>query len=148
MKVVLQKVKEAHVVVEGEILSQIDQGFMLLVGVQKGDTTGEADYLVNKINKLRVFEDGEGKMNLSIHEVSGQVLSISQFTLLANTKKGNRPSFTEAAAPAEATELYDYFNEELRKTGLTVGEGQFGAQMDVSLINDGPVTIIFDTDAK
>ena len=148
MKVVLQKVKEAHVVVEGEILSQIEQGFMLLVGVQKEDTTGEADYLVNKINKLRVFEDGEGKMNLSIHEVSGQVLSISQFTLLANTKKGNRPSFTEAAAPAEATKLYDYFNEELRKTGLTVGEGQFGAQMDVSLINDGPVTIILDTDAK
>ncbi len=148
MKVVLQKVKQASVVVEGSILGEIQEGYVLLVGVAKGDTETEADYLVKKINGLRIFEDEEGKMNLDIHQVKGEVLSISQFTLLANTKKGNRPSFTDSAHPEEALKLYHYFNEQLRSHDLVVKEGEFGAHMSVTLENDGPVTIIFDTDNK
>lgn len=148
MKVVLQKVSKASVSVEGNVLSEIKQGFMLLVGVKTGDTKAEADYLANKVSKMRVFEDQDDKMNLSIHDVKGEILSISQFTLLANTKKGNRPSFIEAARPVEATALYEYFNGKLREAGLTVAEGQFGAHMEVGLVNDGPVTIVLDTDDK
>lgn len=148
MKVVVQKVSHARVSVEGEVLAEIKEGLMLLVGVQEGDTRAEADYLSNKISKMRIFEDGEGKMNLAIAEVGGEILSISQFTLLANTKKGNRPSFTAAAKPGEATELYQYFNQQLRQAGLVVGEGEFGAHMAVEIVNDGPVTIILDTDQK
>lgn len=148
MKVVLQKVSQASVSVDQQLISEIALGLVLLVGVKEGDTEKEADYLANKISKMRIFEDADDKMNLSIHEVQGEVLSISQFTLLANTKKGNRPSFIEAAKPDEATELYDYFNQKLLETGLKVAEGQFGAHMAVSLINDGPVTIVLDTDQK
>ena len=148
MKVVVQKVSHASVAVAGEVLAEIKTGLMLLVGVKTGDTEAEADYLANKIAKMRIFEDEQEKLNLSVQDIGGEILSISQFTLLAQTKKGNRPSFIEAARPAEATALYHYFNEALRAQGLPVGEGQFGAQMAVSLINDGPVTIVLDTDQK
>ncbi|WP_314065696.1 D-aminoacyl-tRNA deacylase [uncultured Vagococcus sp.] len=148
MKVVLQKVSQASVSVDQQVIANVGLGLMLLVGVKTGDTEKDADYLANKISKMRIFEDSEDKMNLSVHDVKGEVLSISQFTLLANTKKGNRPSFTEAAKPDEATALYDYFNEKLRETGLSVSEGQFGAHMAVSLVNDGPVTIVLDSENK
>lgn len=148
MKVVLQKVSQASVSVDQQVISAIDLGLMLLVGVKEGDTEKEAEYLANKVSKMRIFEDGDDKLNLSVHDVKGEILSISQFTLLANTKKGNRPSFTEAAKPAEATALYQYFNEKLRETGLSVSEGEFGAHMAVSLVNDGPVTIVLDTEYK
>lgn len=148
MKVVLQKVTEASVTIEGNTKARIQQGYMLLVGVKEGDTTLEADYLARKISKLRVFEDEEGKMNLDVHQVKGSILSISQFTLLADTKKGNRPSFTQSAEPSQALALYDYLNNKLRQDGLEVLEGEFGSHMAVSLVNDGPVTIVFDTDHK
>lgn len=146
VKVVLQKVSQASVSVDQQLISRIDLGLVLLVGVKEGDTEQEADFLVNKISKMRIFEDSDDKMNLSVHDVKGEILSISQFTLLANIKKGNRPSFIEAARPDEASRLYVYFNEKLRETGLRVSEGQFGAHMAVSLVNDGPVTIVLDTD--
>lgn len=148
MKAVVQRVSEASVTIEGQVISEIQQGYMILLGVKQGDTQTEVDYLVRKIANLRVFEDEEGKMNLGIKDVKGQILSISQFTLLANTKKGNRPSFVEAESPEIANNLYQSFNEGLRKNGLEVKEGQFGADMKVSLINDGPVTILFDTEVK
>ncbi|CAM3322443.1 D-aminoacyl-tRNA deacylase [Vagococcus fessus] len=148
MKVVLQKVTSASVTIEEKVVSEIKQGFMLLVGVKTGDTEADADYLANKISKMRIFEDEEGKMNLGIQDVGGDILSVSQFTLLANTRKGNRPSFIEAARPDEATALYDYFNEKLRAEGLKVLEGEFGADMQVALVNDGPTTIILDTENK
>ena len=148
MKVVLQKVTSASVTIEEKVVSEIKQGFMLLVGVKTGDTEADADYLANKISKMRIFEDEEGKMNLGIQDVGGDILSVSQFTLLANTRKGNRPSFIEAARPDEATALYDYFNEKLRAEGLKVLEGEFGADMQVALVNDGPTTIILDTEHK
>lgn len=120
---------------------------MLLVGIADTDTTAEADLLAKKIAQLRVFEDPEGKMNLAIHDIAGAVLSISQFTLYADCRKGNRPSFIRAARPEKASPLYDYFNEKLRTTyGLTVETGRFGADMKVDFINDGPVTILLDTD--
>lgn len=145
MKVVLQRVKQASVMVDKTCISSIDQGFLLLVGIEKGDTQEEADYLANKIAKLRVFEDENHKMNLNLSQVDGKILSVSQFTLLANTKKGNRPSFEQSADKAEAISLYDYFNESLRRLGYEVKTGQFGADMQVSLVNDGPTTILFDT---
>ena len=148
MKVVLQKVTSASVTIEEKVVSEIKQGFMLLVGVKTGDTEADADYLANKISKMRIFEDEEGKMNLGIQDVGGDILSVSQFTLLANTRKGNRPSFIEAARPDEATALYNYFNEKLRAEGLKVLEGEFGADMQVALVNDGPTTIILDTENK
>ncbi|MEG2254156.1 MAG: D-aminoacyl-tRNA deacylase [Vagococcus sp.] len=148
MKVVLQKVSQASVSVDSEELGSIKQGYVLLVGVKEGDTEKEADYLVKKINGLRIFEDEAGKMNLDIHQVGGSILSISQFTLLADTKKGNRPSFTKSAHPDEALRLYHYFNESLRDEELVVKEGEFGAHMVVAIENDGPVTIVFDTDNK
>lgn len=148
MKVVLQKVSQASVSVDQQVIANVGLGLMLLVGVKTGDTEKDADYLANKVSKMRVFEDSEDKMNLSVHDVKGEILSISQFTLLANTKKGNRPSYTDAAKPDEATALYEYFNEKLRETGLSVSEGQFGAHMAVSLVNDGPVTIVLDSENK
>ncbi len=148
MKVVLQKVSEASVSVADKELGEIGLGYVLLVGIQEGDTEVEADYLVKKINGLRIFEDEKDKMNLDIHQKNGSILSISQFTLLANTKKGNRPSFTRSASPDEGLRLYQYFNQELRACDLEVVEGEFGAHMSVALVNDGPVTIIFDTDHK
>lgn len=148
MKVILQRVSEASVTVAGNQLGAIEQGFMLLVGVQDADTDAELDYLVRKITNLRMFEDQAGKMNLSLTDVDGAILSISQFTLYADTRKGNRPSFTAAGAPNFAKKMYDRFNTKLASTGVRVETGEFGADMKVSLVNDGPVTIVFDTDNK
>lgn len=148
MRVVLQRVSSASVTVDDQELGAIGQGYMLLVAIQDADTEAELDYLVRKITGLRVFEDEAGKMNLSIQDVGGSILSISQFTLYADTRRGNRPSFTDAGAPAYAEKMYDQFNTKLAATGVTVATGEFGADMKVSLVNDGPVTIIFDTDNK
>lgn len=148
MRVVLQRVSSASVTVDDQELGAIAQGYMLLVAIQDADTEAELDYLVRKVTGLRVFEDEAGKMNLSIQDVGGSILSISQFTLYADTRRGNRPSFTDAGAPAYAEKMYDQFNTKLAATGLTVATGEFGADMKVSLVNDGPVTIIFDTDNK
>ena len=148
MRVVLQRVSSASVTVDDQELGAIAQGYMLLVAIQDADTEAGLDYLVRKITGLRVFEDEAGKMNLSIQDVGGSILSISQFTLYADTRRGNRPSFTDAGAPAYAEKMYDQFNTKLAATGLTVATGEFGADMKVSLVNDGPVTIIFDTDNK
>ena len=148
MRVVLQRVSSASVTVDDQELGAIAQGYMLLVAIQDADTEAELDYLVRKITGLRVFEDEAGKMNLSIQDVGGSILSISQLTLYADTRRGNRPSFTDAGAPAYAEKMYDQFNTKLAATGLTVATGEFGADMKVSLVNDGPVTIIFDTDNK
>ena len=148
MRIVLQRVKSASVSIDETIVGKIGVGYVLLVGIADSDTETELDYLVRKITKLRVFEDLAGKMNLAIEDVGGQILSISQFTLYADTKKGNRPSFTKAGAPDFADKMYQLFNKKLRDTGLTVETGEFGANMQVQLINDGPVTIIFDTENK
>lgn len=148
MRVVLQRVSSASVTVDGQELGAIDQGYMLLVAIQDADTEAELDYLVRKVTGLRVFEDEAGKMNLSIQDVGGSILSISQFTLYADTRRGNRPSFTDAGVPDYDEKMYDQFNTKLAATGLTVATGEFGADMKVSLVNDGPVTIIFDTDNK
>ncbi|WP_268913147.1 D-aminoacyl-tRNA deacylase [Lentilactobacillus sp. SPB1-3] len=148
MRIVLQRVKRASVSIDNEIYNQIDGGFVLLVGVNDTDGDAEIDYLVHKINKLRVFEDDDQKLNLDIHQVGGAILSISQFTLFANTKKGNRPSFTEAGEPTRSKQVYERFNDKLADTGITVKPGVFGADMLVNIENDGPVTILFDTDNK
>lgn len=145
MKIVIQRTKEASVTIEGAIVGEISHGLVLLVGIEEQDQQEDVDYLVRKISKMRIFEDTEGKMNLSIEDVGGEILSISQFTLYAETKKGNRPSFIKAAKPETAIPLYEAFNTGLRETGLTVQTGGFGADMKVSLLNDGPVTIIIDS---
>ena len=147
MRIVVQRCSRAEVRIDGRIVGQIGQGFMLLVGITENDTKAEADLLAKKIAQLRVFEDPEGKMNLAIRDVGGAILSISQFTLYADCRKGNRPSFIRAARPEQASPLYDYFNETLRESyGLTVETGRFGADMKVDFINEGPVTILLDTD--
>ncbi|MFD1125927.1 D-aminoacyl-tRNA deacylase [Lentilactobacillus raoultii] len=148
MKVVLQRVKKASVSIDNQIHGVIDKGYLLLVGVSDADGDEQIDYLVHKISKLRIFEDDVGKLNLDIHAVNGAILSVSQFTLYANTKKGNRPSFTDAGQPTHAKQIYERFNDRLRQAGLIVQTGIFGADMQVRLQNDGPVTIIFDTDHK
>ncbi|UQF11300.1 D-aminoacyl-tRNA deacylase [Vagococcus lutrae] len=148
MRIVLQRVTSAKVTVDEDVVGKINQGFLLLVGVKKGDTKAEADYLAKKVANMRLFEDEAGKMNLALAAVEGEILSISQFTLLANTKKGNRPSFVEAEDPTDANRLYEYFNKQLRAYGLKVETGLFGADMAVESVNDGPVTIILDTDNK
>lgn len=145
MRVVIQRAKEASVSINNELTGQISHGFVLLVGIEENDTTEDVDYLVRKISKLRIFEDDNGKMNWSLEDVKGEILSISQFTLHANTKKGNRPSFIEAAKPDTAIPLYNELNEKLRGAGFKVATGEFGADMQVSLINDGPVTILIDS---
>jgi D-aminoacyl-tRNA deacylase len=145
VRVVLQRVKNASVTVGGERVSGIGDGLLLLVGVAVGDGEAEAAWLAEKISGLRIFNDGDGKMNLSVRDVGGEVLAVSQFTLLANTKKGKRPSFVGAAPPEEAERLFDYFCERLRAAGAgPVKTGVFGAMMDVALVNDGPVTIILE----
>ncbi|KHF41990.1 D-aminoacyl-tRNA deacylase [Halalkalibacter okhensis] len=145
MKVVLQRTKASSVSVEGEVIGQIDAGLTLLVGITHEDTSEDVKYIVDKIINLRIFEDANGKMNHSLLDVKGQVLSISQFTLYGDCKKGRRPNFMNAAKPDVAKELYDEFNHELSSKGIDVQTGEFGAMMEVSLINDGPVTLIVES---
>lgn len=146
MRVVVQRCSRAQVRIDGAVVGSIGQGFMLLVGVTEGDTKAQAELLAKKVAQMRVFEDEQGKMNLGLQEVGGAILSISQFTLYADCKKGNRPSFIKAARPETAEPLYDYFNDLLRtQYGLQVETGRFGADMKVDFINDGPVTILLDT---
>lgn len=148
MRAVIQRVSQAKVVVDENTVGQINRGFMILLGVHEQDTQTDVDYLVGKISKLRVFEDDQQKMNRSIMDVGGEILSISQFTLFADTKKGNRPSFVQAAKPDTAIPLYEAFNEGLRQVGIPVETGIFGADMKCHLVNDGPVTIIIDSQNK
>ncbi len=148
MRAVIQRVSQAKVVVDDNTVGQIGKGFMILLGVHEQDTQTDVDYLVGKISKLRVFEDDQQKMNRSIIDVDGKILSISQFTLFADTKKGNRPSFVQAAKPDVAIPLYEAFNEGLRQAGIPVETGIFGADMKCHLVNDGPVTIIIDSQNK
>lgn len=145
MRVVLQRSKAAKVVVADQIIGQIDSGLVLLVGVTHGDTIDDAAYLAEKIVNLRIFEDENEKMNHSLLDVGGSILSVSQFTLYGDCRKGRRPNFMDAARPEEANELYEVFNEELRKKGVHTETGQFGAMMDVQLTNDGPVTLILES---
>lgn len=144
MKFVIQRVTEASVTIDGEVKGKIGQGFLVLIGVGKDDTREIADKYIKKLLGLRIFEDENGKTNLSLADVGGQLLLISQFTLYANCKKGNRPSFVDAGAPDQAEALYDYIVEECRKTVPVVQTGEFGADMKVTLLNDGPFTIILD----
>lgn len=148
MKAVIQRVSEASVKIDGNVVGQIGPGFMVLLGIHEEDNETDVDYLVRKISMMRVFEDEAGKMNLAIDAVNGSILSISQFTLFADTKKGNRPSFVAAARPEVAIPLYERFNEGLRQEGIPVATGEFGADMKVALVNDGPVTIIVDSRNK
>jgi D-tyrosyl-tRNA(Tyr) deacylase len=148
MKVVVQRVSEASVKVDGETVGEIGKGFMLLVGIDENDEKTDADWLVQKILNLRVFGDQDDKLNLSVMDISGEILCISQFTLIADYKKGNRPSFIKAAKPDKAIPLFDYFKQEIAKSGLKTASGIFGADMKVSLLNDGPVTIVMDSVTK
>lgn len=144
MRVVVQRVSKAQVSIDEQVVGKINQGFVLLVGIAPDDGDEQLDYLVRKITNLRVFSDVDGKMNASLADINGEILSISQFTLYADTKKGNRPSFTGAAKPEIAAPLYDEFNRRLAATGIHVETGEFGADMQVELVNDGPVTIIYE----
>lgn len=148
MRVVVQRSKEAKVVVNGEIVGQIEQGLMLLVGITHEDTEADAKYVAEKVAGLRIFEDEAGKMNLSVMDIGGQILSVSQFTLYGDCAKGKRPNFMAAARPEQAQPLYDYFNGCLRELGLTVETGRFGEMMDVSFTNWGPVTLIVESKSK
>lgn len=144
MKIVLQRVKQASVTIEDELYNAINQGLLLLIGVGPEDGQEDLAYAVRKIANMRIFSDSDGKMNLSVKDVGGEILSISQFTLFAETKKGNRPAFTGAAKPDMASPLYDHFNALLAEE-VPVKTGVFGADMQIELVNDGPVTIILDT---
>ena len=145
MRVVLQRVAHASVTVEEKVIGKIQRGFLLLVGVTHDDAMEDMEYLVRKIVQMRIFEDEEGKLNRSIQDISGEILSVSQFTLYADTKKGNRPSFSKAAPGDVALKMFEQFNGLLRDTGIPVETGQFGADMKVELLNDGPVTILLDS---
>ena len=145
MRVVLQRVSHASVTVEEKVIGKIQRGFLLLVGVTHDDAMEDMEYLVRKIVQMRIFEDEEGKLNRSIQDIGGKILSVSQFTLYADTKKGNRPSFSKAAPGDVALEMFEQFNGLLRETGIPVETGQFGADMKVELLNDGPVTILLDS---
>lgn len=144
MRAVLQRVTKASVTVDGEVLGKIGKGFMILLGVEDADTEEIADKMADKICKLRIFEDENGKTNKSLADVDGQLLMVSQFTLYANCKKGNRPSFTEAGEPHRAEELYEYMVAKAREQVPVVETGVFGAEMEVSLVNDGPFTVILE----
>ena len=144
MKLVIQRVANAQVEVENKIVGKIDKGFLVLFGAKQGDTKEQADFLVEKLCNLRVFTDENDKMNLSIKDVDGELLIVSQFTLYADCKKGNRPSFVEAASPDQANELYEYFMKKCKPLVKNVQKGIFGAHMKVQLLNDGPVTIILE----
>lgn len=148
MKAVIQRVTSASVAVENQTIGAIGPGLLILLGIHEEDTEAEVDYLVRKITKLRIFEDEQGKMNLDLAAIAGEVLSVSQFTLYADTKKGNRPSYAKAARPEVATALYALFNQKLREANITVATGEFGAHMQIALVNDGPVTIVIDTREK
>ncbi|MFV0593435.1 MAG: D-aminoacyl-tRNA deacylase [Draconibacterium sp.] len=149
MRVVVQKVKQASVTVEGEKISEIDKGLLVLVGIESEDTDDDIAYLVKKITQLRVFDDENGVMNLSVQEVNGNVIVVSQFTLQASTKKGNRPSYIRAARPEFSIPMYEKFVAATEAAmGKKPGTGKFGAMMDVALVNDGPVTIIIDSKQK
>lgn len=148
MRVVLQRSRNASVTVDGKVTGAIDKGYVLLVGITHADTEEDIAYVAKKIADLRIWEDEDGKMNRSILEVGGSILSVSQFTLYADTRKGKRPSFIEAARPEQAEPLWLAFNEQLTMHGLHVETGIFGAMMDVALVNDGPVTIIVESKAK
>jgi D-tyrosyl-tRNA(Tyr) deacylase len=145
MRVVVQRAKNASVTVNGEVVGQIEKGLVLLVGITHTDTEEDVAYVADKIAGLRIFEDDGGKMNLSLMDTGGSILSVSQFTLYGDTRKGRRPSFVEAARPEQAEPLYQLFNKKLRGLGLVVETGVFGAMMEVSLVNDGPVTLIVES---
>lgn len=148
MKAVIQRVSEASVKVDDQIVGEIGKGLMLLIGIDENDEKADADWLIQKILNLRIFGDENDKLNLSVKDISGEILCISQFTLIADYKKGNRPSFIKAAKPEKAVPLFKYFKEEIAKSGLKIEKGIFGADMKVSLINDGPVTIVMDSITK
>lgn len=144
MRVVVQRVNKAQVTIDNEVVGKIKRGFLLLVGLREGDELDQVKKAADKIAKMRIFEDEDGKTNLSLKDVNGEILSVSQFTLLANTKKGNRPSFVEAMRPPKSKDLWKNFNKELENRGFHVETGEFGADMQVSLENDGPFTIVLD----
>ena len=148
MRIVLQRVDHASVTVDEKVIGKIQRGFLLLVGVTHDDAIEDMEYLVRKIVQMRIFEDEEGKLNRSIQDIGGEILSVSQFTLYADTKKGNRPSFSKAAPGDVAIEMFEQFNGLLRDTGVPVETGQFGADMKVELLNDGPVTILLDSKTR
>lgn len=145
MRAVVQRVTDADVSVEGKITGSVKKGFVVLLGVEDGDSEKDADYIIDKVTGLRVFDDAEGKMNLSVTDIGGEVLAVSQFTLLGDVRKGKRPSFIKAARPEEAKALYEYFVSGIRAKGIHVGEGVFQAEMLVRINNDGPVTILLDS---
>lgn len=144
MRVVVQRVNKAQVTIDNEVVGKIKRGFLLLVGLREGDKLDQVKKAADKIAKMRIFEDEDGKTNLSLKDVNGEILSVSQFTLLANTKKGNRPSFVEAMRSPKSKDLWENFNKELENRGFHVETGEFGADMQVSLENDGPFTIVLD----
>jgi len=148
MRAVLQRVSRAKVTVDGETTGEIGRGILVLLGVSRDDSENQAIYLLEKILNLRIFEDAEGKMNLSLLDAEGDLLVVSQFTLYGDARKGRRPSFIEAAAPEKANRIYEFFVAEARKSIKRVETGRFQAMMDVELVNDGPVTILLDTDKK
>ncbi len=149
MRAVIQRVSQASVTIEGEVKSQIGSGLLILLGIEEADAAEDIDWLTKKIAQLRIFSDENGLMNLSVQDIKGQIIVVSQFTLHASTKKGNRPSFIRAARPDTAIPQYEKFVDALRATsGLEVQTGEFGADMKVSLLNDGPVTIVMDTKGK
>lgn len=148
MKAVVQLAQEASVSVNNETIGEIDNGLVVFLGVTHGDTEADADYLAHKVVNMRIFNDENGKMNLSLQDIGGGLLSISQFTLYGDTRKGRRPNFLQAAKPDEAKTLYGYFNQVIRQGGIAVATGEFGAMMDVSFTNQGPVTMILDSDDK
>jgi D-tyrosyl-tRNA(Tyr) deacylase len=145
MRAVIQRIKESSVRTENQVIGQTGSGLLVLLGVAQGDSPSDADYLVNKIANLRIFEDQKGKMNRSLLETGGDMMVVSQFTLLADCRKGRRPSFVEAAEPEVAAGLYEYFVKQVRSLGITVATGRFRAMMEVALINEGPVTIILES---
>lgn len=145
MRLVIQNVSFASCTVDNKIIGRVNKGYMILVGIGEDDNEEIMEKMANKVNKLRVFDDENGKMNLDIHDVDGKILSISQFTLYADCKKGNRPSFTKALGGDRAKELYKYFNQCLRNLGTVVEEGIFGAHMEIGIVNNGPITIVMDS---
>ena len=149
MRIVIQRVSEASVSIDGAIVGQIENGLLVLLGIEHDDTEKDADYLLQKLINLRIFSDADGKMNVSVQDVNGDILVVSQFTLHAATKKGNRPSYIRAARPEQAIPLYEYFLASLQQQfSGKIQTGQFGADMKVTLVNDGPVTIIIDSKAE